>query len=62
MKEIAVELIQAEAEAEHMGKPARVYRDFRWSTLDSWTPLKTSKWTPLKTRSRLTSGSIISGS
>jgi hypothetical protein len=36
VEEIAVELIQAEGEAEHTGKPARVYRDFRWSTLDSW--------------------------
>jgi hypothetical protein len=37
VEEIAVELIQAEEEAEHTGKPARVYRDFRWSTLDSWS-------------------------
>jgi hypothetical protein len=37
VEEIAVELIQAEGEAEHTGKPARVYRDFRWSTLDSWS-------------------------
>jgi hypothetical protein len=37
VEEIAVALIQAEAEAEETGKPARVYRDFRWSTLDSWS-------------------------
>jgi hypothetical protein len=37
VEEIAVELIQAEAEAERTGQPARRYRDFRWSTLDSWS-------------------------
>ena len=37
VEEIAVELIQAEADAEATGKPARRYRDFRWSTRDSWS-------------------------
>ena len=37
VEEIAVELIQAEAEAERTGKPARRYKDFRWSTLESWS-------------------------
>ncbi len=35
--EIAVELIQAEEQARQTGKPARRFRDFRWSTLDSWS-------------------------
>ena len=35
VEEIAVELIQAEDEAERTGKPARRYKDFRWSTLES---------------------------
>ena len=35
--EIAVELIQAEEEARQTGKPARRFKDFRWSTLDSWS-------------------------
>ena len=35
--EIAIELIQAEGEAERTGKPARRYKDFRWATLDSWS-------------------------
>jgi hypothetical protein len=35
--EIAVALIQAEAEAGRTGKPARRFRDFSWSTLDSWS-------------------------
>jgi len=35
--EIAVELLQAEAEATATGKPARRFRDFRYSTLDSWS-------------------------
>ncbi|GAC1346325.1 MAG: IS1380 family transposase [Bradyrhizobium sp.] len=37
VEEIAVELIQAEDEAQRTGKPARRFRDFRWSTLDSWS-------------------------
>jgi hypothetical protein len=37
IEEIAVELIQAEDEAERTGKPARRYKDFRWATLDSWS-------------------------
>ncbi|HEV7873163.1 MAG TPA: IS1380 family transposase, partial [Enterovirga sp.] len=35
--EIAVALIQAEEEAGRTGKPARRFRDFSWSTLDSWS-------------------------
>ena len=34
---IAVELLQAEAEASSTGKPARRYKDFRYATLDSWS-------------------------
>ncbi len=34
---IAGELAQARTEAEGTGKPARRFRDFLWSTLDSWT-------------------------
>ena len=37
VEEIAVELIQAEEEAERTGRPARRFKDFRWSTLDSWS-------------------------
>ena len=37
VEEIAVKLVQAEDEAERTGKPARRYKDFRWSTLDSWS-------------------------
>ena len=37
VEEIAVELIQAEDEAERTGQPARRYKDFRWSTLESWS-------------------------
>jgi hypothetical protein len=37
VEEIAVELIGAEDEAERTGKAARRYKDFRWSTLDSWS-------------------------
>jgi Transposase DDE domain group 1 len=35
--EIEVALIQAEAEAERTGRPARVFEEFRYATLDSWS-------------------------
>lgn len=34
---IAVDLIQAEDEAGHTGKPARRFKDFRYATLDTWS-------------------------
>ncbi len=37
VEEIAVELIEAEAEAASTSKPARRYKDFRYATLDSWS-------------------------
>jgi Transposase DDE domain group 1 len=37
VEEIAVELLQAEAEAASTGKPARRYKDFHYATLDSWS-------------------------
>jgi hypothetical protein len=37
VEEIHVELAQAEEAAAHSGKPARRFKDFRWSTLDSWS-------------------------
>ena len=37
VEEIAVELLQAEAEAASTGKPARRFKDFRYATLDSWS-------------------------
>ena len=37
VEEIAVELIQAEEEAGRTSKPARRFKDFRWSTLNSWS-------------------------
>ena len=35
--EIAAEIEAARVEAEASGKPARRFRDFTWSTLDSWS-------------------------
>lgn len=37
VEEVAVELAQAEEESRRTHKPARRFRDFRWSTLDSWS-------------------------
>ena len=37
VEEIAVKLIEAEAEAASTSKPARRYKDFRYATLDSWS-------------------------
>lgn len=36
-EEITSELAWAEEEASRRGRPARRYRDFNWSTLDSWS-------------------------
>jgi hypothetical protein len=35
--EIAAELAQAEALSRQSGMPARLFKDFRWTTLDSWS-------------------------
>jgi hypothetical protein len=35
--EIENELAEAAEESSHTGRPARRFRDFRWSTLDSWS-------------------------
>jgi hypothetical protein len=36
-EELAIDLAWAEEEAGRTGRPARQYKDFRWSTLDSWS-------------------------
>jgi hypothetical protein len=38
--EIATEMASARAVAEKTGKPARRFKDFRWSTLDSWSRIR----------------------
>src|SRR5881227_3999507 len=38
--EIATEMAAAQATAERTGKPARRFKDFRWSTLDSWSRVR----------------------
>src|SRR4051795_2911613 len=38
--EIETEMAAARAEAERTGKPARRFKDFRWSTLDSWSRIR----------------------
>jgi hypothetical protein len=35
--EIASEMAKAEAKSRRTGKPARYFKDFRWTTLDSWS-------------------------
>ncbi len=37
VSEIAAELAQASAEAQDSGKPARRFKEFGWTTLDSWS-------------------------
>src|ERR671921_412046 len=37
VEELAIDLAWAEEEAVRTGTPARRFRDFRWSTLDSWS-------------------------
>src|SRR4051794_5371876 len=38
--EIETEMAAARAEAEKPGKPARRFKDFRWSTRDSWNRIR----------------------
>jgi hypothetical protein len=38
--EIETEMAAARAAAEKTGKPARRFKDFRWSTLDSWSRIR----------------------
>jgi hypothetical protein len=38
--EIETEMAAARAAAEKTGKPARRFKDFRWSTLDSWSRVR----------------------
>jgi hypothetical protein len=38
--EIATEMAAARAAAERTGKPARRFKDFRWSTLDGWSRIR----------------------
>jgi hypothetical protein len=38
--EIEAEMADARDEAERRGKPARRFKDFRWSTLDSWSRMR----------------------
>src|SRR5438128_4320800 len=37
VEELAIDLAWAEDDAARTGQPARRYKDFRWSTLDSWS-------------------------
>ncbi len=37
VEELALDFAWAEEDASRTGKPARRYKDFRWSTLDSWS-------------------------
>jgi hypothetical protein len=37
VEEISIDLAWAEEEATRTGRPARRFKDFRWSTLDSWS-------------------------
>jgi hypothetical protein len=54
--EIAGALTQAEKRARRTGQPARCFRDFRWSTLDSWSRrrrvIAKAEWTEGKANPR----------
>ena len=56
VEEIAVELLQAEEEAGQTGQPARRYKDFRWTTRDSWSRrrrvIAKAEWTEGKANPR----------
>ena len=56
VEEIVIELIQAEEEAERTGKPARRFKDFRWSPRESWSRrrrvIAKAEWTGGETNPR----------
>ncbi|WP_046868153.1 IS1380 family transposase [Microvirga massiliensis] len=56
VEEITVELLQAEEEAGQTGQAARRYKDFRWSTLESWSRrrrvIAKAEWTEGKANPR----------
>ena len=57
VEEMAAEMTAARAEAEATGKPARRFRDFTWSTLDSWSRTRRvvgkAEWTQGEANPRL---------
>jgi hypothetical protein len=63
--EITAEMQAARAAAERTGKPARRFRDFTWSTLDSWAHprrvIGKAEWTAGEANPRLVVTSLKSG-
>ena len=63
--EIETEMRAAHAEAERTGKPARRFKDFRWSTLDSWSRTRRvigkAEWTTGEANPRFIVTSLPSG-
>jgi Transposase DDE domain group 1 len=56
VEEISIDLAWAEEEATRTGQPARRFKDFRWSTLDSWSRrrrvVSKAEWTRGETNPR----------
>src|ERR687893_326677 len=65
VEEISIDLAWAEEEASRTGKPARRFRDFRWSTLDSWSRRRRvigkAEWTRGEQNPRFVVTSLKSG-
>ena len=63
--ETETEMRAARAEAERTGKPARRFKDFRWSTLDSWSRTRRvigkAEWTNVEANPRFIVTSLSSG-
>jgi hypothetical protein len=62
--EIETEMAAARTDAERTGKPARRFKDFRWSTLDSWSRLRRvigkAEWTQGEANPRFVVTSLTS--
>ncbi len=65
VEEIVVELIQAEEESGRTGKPARRFKDFRWSTRESWSRrrrvIAKAEWTQGEANPRFVVTSLKAG-
>jgi hypothetical protein len=63
--EIEAEMTAARVTAEKTGKPARRFRDFRWSTLDSWSRTRRvigkAEWTQGAANPRFIQGNRLNG-
>ena len=63
--EIAGQLAAARAESQRLGRPARCFKDFQWTTLDSWSRrrrvIAKAEWTQGEANPRFIVTSLVGG-